>query len=270
MKDKFLLYIDVLGFANLVKERVYEIDDLYEVIASLHVHNHPAFKVVVFSDTILVYNLDGGDSPLDSSYLLMFLCEFAKDIMHRLTKKGIYFRAIVTKGGFTHYVLNEVPCFFGQALIDAYNSEKEIKAIGLFLDKRIEKFCDIFKYTSFNKDFNFVYMTQALDKLELYGRDGFPINNELIEHTEEIWMIVPELIYIKEIYSLSNSDYPDLIKVKYEATWAMYQKQYPKITKFLIDSDLDISSFSPKADWQAVISRYPSDYRWAIKSKQEF
>jgi len=47
------------------------IDDLYEVIASLHVHNHPSFKVIIFSDTILVYNVEGEDTRRDRTYLIM-------------------------------------------------------------------------------------------------------------------------------------------------------------------------------------------------------
>ena len=60
MTDRYLLYIDVLGFSALIDEGLGKINDLYEVIASLNVHRHDAFKVIVFSDTILVYNVRGG------------------------------------------------------------------------------------------------------------------------------------------------------------------------------------------------------------------
>ncbi len=75
MKERFLLYIDVLGFTDLVSQSNARIDDLYEVIASLHVHNHPSFKVIIFSDTILVYNVEGEDTRRDRTYLIMYLCE---------------------------------------------------------------------------------------------------------------------------------------------------------------------------------------------------
>jgi hypothetical protein len=134
--DRYFLYLDILGFTDLVKKRSDRvIHDLYEVIASVNANKHDAFKVVVFSDTVVVYNVNGGDTPRDSSYLIMFMCEFIKDLMHRLTGRGIYFRALITKGDFTHYELNGMPCFFGNALVDAYYAEKELKAIGLFMHK---------------------------------------------------------------------------------------------------------------------------------------
>lgn len=55
------------------------------MIASLNTNRHDALKVVVFSDTVVVYNVNGGDTPEDAGYLIIFLCEFVKDLMHRLT-----------------------------------------------------------------------------------------------------------------------------------------------------------------------------------------
>ncbi|MDQ7058867.1 MAG: hypothetical protein Q9N62_10800 [Ghiorsea sp.] len=125
MKNRLLLYIDILGFSELVSSSPDTIDDLYEVIASLNAHNHDAFKCVIFSDTILVYNIDGGNHPADISYLIMFICEFSKDLLHRLTNRNVVFRAVISSGYFRHYQLNDVPCFYGTALTKAYYSEKK-------------------------------------------------------------------------------------------------------------------------------------------------
>ena len=111
MKDRCLLYIDILGFADLVSESNARIQDLYEIIASLHVHDHPSFKAIIFSDTILVYNVEGDDTRRDRSYLVMYLCEFAQDLQRRLTEKDIFFRGVSVRGYFTHYELNQIPCF---------------------------------------------------------------------------------------------------------------------------------------------------------------
>lgn len=48
------------------------------------------------------------------------------------------------KGQFTHYELNGIPCFFGESLIRAHLTEKEIGAIGLFMQNEILKDSDIF------------------------------------------------------------------------------------------------------------------------------
>src|SRR5438132_9254972 len=130
MRDRYLLYIDILGFSELVATGDPRINDLYEVIASLNVHQHPSFRAIIFSDTILVYNVEGSDTRSDRNYLVMYLCEFAQDLQHRLTKKDIFFRAVLVRGDFHHYELNGIPCFFEKSLVNAHKSEKKLEAIG--------------------------------------------------------------------------------------------------------------------------------------------
>src|ERR1022692_1600768 len=181
MADRYLLYIDILGFSDLVAGSDERIRDLYEVIASLNVHRHPSFRAIIFSDTLLVYNVEGQDTRSDRSYLVMYLCEFAQDLQRRLTKKDIFFRAVLVRGEFNHYELNQLPCFFGQALIDAHESEKKIKAIGLFMHKSIIEDSVIFSTAEINEDFSFVFITQHLTTLEEEYGGLFPVDSELIE-----------------------------------------------------------------------------------------
>lgn len=270
--NRYFLYLDILGFSELVKrQRENTITDLYEVIASLNANRHNAFKVVVFSDTVVVYNVNGGDTPDDSSYLIMFLCEFVKDLMHRLTGRGIYFRAVITYGDFTHYELNGIPCFFGNALVDAYNSEKELKAIGLFIHKRISQYCDIFRCREFNENYNFVYVTQALNDIEFWGSDGYPLPTELIEATDSKWEIYPEIFHVASMLSGSqNSGYPESVRSKYAASWDMYCAQFPNITKQLLAAGNDVRSIAPAIDWQPVVDRHPEDCSYAVETRVEF
>ncbi|MDC9589768.1 hypothetical protein PSI23_10775 [Xenorhabdus sp. XENO-10] len=241
MNERFFLYLDILGFTELVRQGSEKIDDLYEVIASLNAHEHYAFKVIVFSDTVVVYNVNGGDTPADAMYLIMFMCEFVKDLMHRLMEREVYFRAVITYGDFTHYEINGIPCFYGNALIDAYNSEKELKAIGLFIDKNISHYCNIFKYREFNDNYNFVYVTQSLDEVEAYGSGGFPIHSELIECTDSKWFILPEIQHINSMYIGSkNNNYPESVRKKYASSWDMYCKHYPHLAQ---DGDASVSAW---------------------------
>ena len=78
MIHRYLLYIDILGFSDLVAAGSPRVHDLYEVIASLNVHRHSAFRAIVFSDTVLVYNTVGGDTKADRESIVMFLCEFSQ------------------------------------------------------------------------------------------------------------------------------------------------------------------------------------------------
>ena len=56
MQKKYLLYIDILGFANLVSKKPKEVKKIYEVVNELNVHRQSEFKAIIFSDTILIYN----------------------------------------------------------------------------------------------------------------------------------------------------------------------------------------------------------------------
>lgn len=271
--NRYFLYLDILGFSDLVKDKSGKrIDDLYEVIASLNANQHDAFKVVVFSDTVVVYNVDGGDTTQDARYLIMFMCEFIKDLMHRLTGRGIYYRAVITYGDFTHYELNGIPCFFGNALVDAYNSEKELKAVGLFIDKKISHLCHIFSHQEFNNNFDFVYVTQALDELEDFAKScGIPVPTTLIEDTDAKWFIVPELDHVSTMYTNSTEpSFPEPVRKKYQASWEMYKKRYPTLTEQLLATNQDITSVSPSVDWEKPLERHPEDCSYAIESKIVF
>lgn len=267
MNERYFLYLDILGFTDLVRQGSDKIDDLYEVIASLNAHKHDAFKVIVFSDTVVVYNVDGGYTSADAKYLIMFLCEFVKDLMHRLTGRNVYFRAVITHGDFTHYELNGMPCFYGNALVDAYNSEKELKAIGLFIDKKISKYCHIFEFDEYNDNYDFVYVTQALDEAESYCSHELPVEAELINMTDSKWFILPEITHVNEMYLGSvNVNYPEAVRSKYASSWEIYCKRYPFLTGHLLSSGNDVTAISPGVEWGEVFERYPEDCKYAIES----
>jgi hypothetical protein len=190
--DRYLLYIDILGFSDLVTADSRKVHDLYEVIASLNVHKHPSFQAIVFSDTILVYNTHRPTTAYDRHYLVMYLCEFAQDLQDRLTGRGIVFRAVLVHGEFMHYELNSVPCFFGTALINAYRSEKQIPAIGLFTEHSIVPDSDIFQTTPFNDRYDFVFITQTLETIENEHGGIFPIDRFYLEETGLIYQLVRE------------------------------------------------------------------------------
>lgn len=78
MNKKYLLYIDFLGFSHLVKEKPEEVRRLYYLIEDLHCHRHDDFKVIVFSDTLLIYNLTDPVSDHDHNYIVMFLIEYSQ------------------------------------------------------------------------------------------------------------------------------------------------------------------------------------------------
>lgn len=197
----------------------------------------------------------------------MFMCEFAKDLMHRLTSRNIFFRAVITQGNFRHYQLNDVPCFYGPALIEAYEAEKNIKAIGLFIHKKLSRYSDIFKSCHFSNDFDFVFVTQALDEIESLSPPT--PHGSYIDDRELNWNGGPELLHLVDLLRGERSDLPNAVTLKYKNSVELYRKQYPKILACLESNNLTISSIAPTAAWQPVIERHPQDCSYAIKRRME-
>lgn len=46
--EKTFLYIDILGFENLVTSNTDKVESIFKIIDSLHVHKDIAFQTIVF------------------------------------------------------------------------------------------------------------------------------------------------------------------------------------------------------------------------------
>lgn len=270
MNDRYLLYIDILGFSALVSEGSPKIQDLYEVIASLNVHRHSAFRAIVFSDTILVYNVAGGDAPEDRAYLIMFLCEFAQDLQRRLTGRGIYFRAVLVRGEFMHYELNSLPCFFGAALVRACRAEKTLQAVGLFIDRSLVPDSDIFKSVPFDDQYNFVFITQSLNTVEQFWGGRFPLDRVELEETDLIYNLVPEVLYLRDISRLAAFHPDERVRRKHAATLDLFRAQYPRTLRILENNHFEFDPLCPGAKWAAVSAPFPELYSWAVKTRVSY
>ncbi len=87
--NRFLLYIDILGFSGMTMHEPKKVARLYSIIDSLNVHKHNLFKTIVFSGTVLVYNPVLANTRAERDYLVWYLIEFAEDLHHRLTGQNV-------------------------------------------------------------------------------------------------------------------------------------------------------------------------------------
>jgi len=195
---KYLLYIDILGFSDLVRKNPKKIDNIYNVINSLNVHRHHAFKTIVFSDTILVYNLEEPKTPHDHSYLVMYAIEFAQDLWFRTVGKEVFFRGILRYGTFNHYDLSNISAYYGNALIDSYIKEKDLNCCGLFIDKSCQKYNDIFPMERYDQDISFVYINQSLERLWINTGGELPTDSFFLDSTYDYWSILWDLRFLSK------------------------------------------------------------------------
>jgi hypothetical protein len=253
MTQKYLLYIDILGFSNMVSNKR-QVEEVYHVIDRLHVHRHHAFTPIAFSDTVLVYNREEATSASAHQYLVMYSCEFAQDLFYRLISKDIHFRAFLTEGDFEDKQLQNVRAFYGEALTRSYRREKVINCTGLFIDNCLLKRCDIFHTTHYDEACSFVHIMQTLENVSV-TEENYPIDPMLITSGSLEYLIAYDLVYLKRIHQhMNNHLLPTRIREKYLSAWHMISGRHRDLLH-----TYERSGFNPRAlsdfDWTEAMSR---------------
>jgi hypothetical protein len=253
LRGKYLLYIDVLGFSDLVLKRR-QVRELYSIINSLHAHEHPNFKTIAFSDTILIYNTYDPDSDQDRHYLVMFLCEFAQDLFYRLIGRDLHFRAYLAQGEFNHERLENIEAFYGEALVRAHRRAGEIQCCGLFIENNLLGDCDVFQTEPYDVDCHFVHLMQLLDSIR-FKDVTYPISAELILPMGNEWLLAYELTYLRHIHGhMNDTNLSPRVRLKYAAAWQMIRKRHKALLDALEDNNFDPRSVS-NFDWTEPMRR---------------
>jgi hypothetical protein len=250
--NKYLLYIDILGFTDLVNHDEDKISALFEKIDSLNVHKHNGFSTIAFSDTILIYNNEDPVSIPDHEYIIMFACEFVQDLLFSIRNMGIQFRAILTYGPFSVRQLNNIQAYYGNALLYAHGKEKQINGMGLFIDKRISKYNNFYRFTSFDFDFDFVYILQSLERLHQLGKFELPLSWEFISITKTFLYLDVEIQYLSQLKYNIEIQTDSKIRAKYIQTYYYYKERYTWLCELLEANDFDYKILNPDADWNYI------------------
>ncbi len=252
MSDRFLLYIDILGFAEMTSKEPRKVARTYAILDSLNVHRHHAFKTIVFSDTVLVYNPTPAQSDDDRSYYVWYLIEFAEDLHHRLTGQDVFFRAVLTSGDFSHYQLENIECFFGAALISAYTREKSIPSLGLFLDENCAIHNKYFRTASLDGKSSFVYLNRSIEGLTQCTGDTYPFRDRAIE--DQAPFMPWQVRFLRDVHANMRSHRSPLVRAKFLTAWDFYAKRYPGLTRALVDSDFSLDAIAGPNAWDSEVS----------------
>ena len=262
MAEKFLLYIDILGFSDLVAKGNQEVDRLYSIIDNLNVHSHQAFRTIVFSDTILVYNQDDPLDDHDREVIVGYSCEFAQNLFFSSIGTGIYFRAILRLGDFEHKTLKNLQSFYGQALISSYSEEKSLPCTGLFIHSSCRPYNKYIPTKPFTDDLDFVYLTRSLEWMIERFIDEFPVVGEIVELIfEDSYFIVRDVAILREINTLMRNHPLPAVRAKYLATWDMYLERYRNCLEHLVKNDFHLSAISPSLQWEESIKSLAEEVR---------
>lgn len=249
---KYLLYIDILGFSDLVRKDYKAIEALFSRIDSLNVHRHGDFQTIVFSDTILVFNKVEPMNEHDKEYLIMFACEFVQDLLFRCIDIEIQFRAILTYGEFNYSKLENIDAYYGKALVDSYYKEKDINGQGLFISNKLLEYNTIFPTIQFDADLHFVYLTQTIERLNRYEFTSTPLDPYFIQHSMEFPYLEKELKMLKTLHINIENQLDSKIRSKYLQTYHLYKQRYGDMIAFFEKNDFDYRAISPQADWADI------------------
>lgn len=261
MTERFLLYIDILGFSEMTRKEPRKVARIYSILDDLNVHRHNAFKTIVFSDTVLVYNPSVAATRGESEYLVWYLIEFAEDLHHRLTGQDVFFRAVINFGGFSHYRLRNIECFYGAALITAYLAEKELPSVGVFIDNHCNSFNKYFKTEKFNSDFSFVYMNRAMEALNKLTGGTFP-SSAWDRSLEDSTPFIPwQVRFLKDVHTNMRNHPDPSVRAKFLTAWGFYQKRYPQMLQVLEQSGFNVDSLAGRPAWQSESLKMQRDIK---------
>jgi hypothetical protein len=256
MADRLFLYIDILGFKELIHSGDAKVGALYRIIDELQVHKRQEFTTIVFSDTILVYGHDGWLAHVNEG--VMWLIEFAQDLFYRLIVKDLHFRAYVTIGAFEHYKLTNLEAYYGEALVQCYEREKQINCMGVFLDARLASYCNIFKLTKFDEASYFVHVLQRLDQVSFDYKD-YPSPGRALTDTSMEWWSAYHFHYLKNIHVHANDPaLPPKVRDKYTAAWRMIGTLHPGLLRRLEEVKFDLAQVIA-IDWTEPLRRIGTD-----------
>ena len=245
--SRFLLYIDILGFSEMTKSDPRKVARTYAILNKLNAHKDEAFKTIVFSDTVLVYNPWEAEHDQDRNFFVWYLTEFAEDLYHKLVGQDIWFRAVLLAGDFHHYQLENVECFYGMALIQAYLAEKRLPMMGLALHTSCLPYNRYFRLAPFADDFSFVYLSRPLEYLHQASGDHYPVTTSIVaDHSPAL----PEGVrYLSDIYQLMRSHNDPTVRAKALTTWDFHARRYPGMVAALIANHFRLDALAPPGTW---------------------
>lgn len=262
MTDRFLLYVDLLGFKDIVRTEKHIIPDLLRILDKSKSHNHGDFEGFLLSDTLLIYNKSAADTDRWKSYCAMYLCEFAQDIQYMLLGHKTFFRGMITYGQFEdtgptpNMNYKHIRSLWGEALVKAYQTEKDIQAVGLFIDETVKPFMNIFETHLYDsqKDIWFVDTATMLRGKLFNSRDFTYAKEDAIASATEN-LLAYDLVYLKQLFSNGHDQsLPPKVRNKYLTTWEFYRQKYKGLCAALEEADFRLEQVI-KLDWEPFLRK---------------
>lgn len=223
--DKVFLYIDILGFKQLVESKPEIVQKVFTSINELHVHKNTEFQTIVFSDTVLIFNKTSNHSH---HFYVTYLIEYTQQLFYKLASLNVFFRSILSVGDFNYIELKNFNAYYGTALNWSYQSEKELKGFGLYIHKNLCNEVITFDKISIDENYHYVFLCKSLTSLYKHTLGQLPVDCDLFTQTDSFCRIDDELRFLRLINYLRKNVEGEKIKAKYEYVFQIYKSYLPK------------------------------------------
>jgi hypothetical protein len=257
MTDRFLLYIDLLGFTEIVRAKNQILPDLFQALDKSSAHGHGVFRVIQFSDTLLIYNAVEPTTSHDKNYVVMYLCEFAQEIQYKLLGRDTFFRGVITFGQFEdteqtpNTTYQNIRAFWGVSLVKAYLAASQIQAIGLFVDETAISHMNIFETHLFDREAGLWFADTATTlRNKFFDGVDFSYAQEDIVSSGNESLVAYDLVYLRRLYEHSHDlNLAPRVRNKYLNTWEIYRRKYRGLCSALEENAFDFDKIMP-IGWQ--------------------
>lgn len=269
MEHSFVLYIDILGFANLCSELDEKVSAIYDQILEMRSHGGTVYEVTILSDTVLVRN----KGALDHRASLQFLIEFFRLIEIRLSRLGVFTRAVITHDRYHAEQRDDVFLAYGPAVVGAYNTEKKLRGLGLHLLASAQP-ANAY-YDAIRLDGQSAYFLFTLDCFRLLAEDSFngiAIPTSILESTDRYYQLPEQVDFYRQISKLSEPDEAFIaelnagisdgdpapqvkldgqakIREKYRNVIRYYEAKYPSLSRALRENNFSMEVFNDEFEW---------------------
>lgn len=216
------LYIDILAFGAMVKEKSPKIDYIFKVFDSLNVFHHPFLQTVIFSDTILVFPKDEEISQRSNDYFITYLIEYGQQLFYRLSPKNIYFKGIITYGDFNFKQMSNFQAYHGDALVETYKDESNLEGFGLYINQELKEDVVIFKTVPFDDKYEYVLLCQSFVNLSR-DIDKLPVDLNIFQATDTYFRIEEDLRFFREIHYIKDHHPIEKVRNKYQKVFDIYK-----------------------------------------------
>ena len=245
MKTDFLLYLDILGFEQISTSCDPKVELIYTTLLETKKRRDSTYKVVIFSDTVLVQNI-GLEDPL---YSLMYLCEFFIVLQYKLSKLSMFLRGVIYHGHYTMENREGVEVFWGPAINAAYRAEKVIKAVGLFMHKNCLQWNGIHRLTPYNENYSFVQTLLGVVAHIEYAPGGIEVDKFVLQQTDYLCHLVDDVKLLNQFSYLRHHAENECIREKHEATWQLIRVYNALLLDALEKENFDLCIVNDEYEW---------------------